>query len=377
MKVAYSVPWDLGWDHTGLSRRLLGQLTAVASKGVEVELYSRGEDANHGNFSNRKVRGKIFDGDDPVIPLLNSLSFALAFSEILGEIRRDLLHCFNMSASFIDGANYVLQMLNPGSAFIKDMLSDEYPNRGVYAKKLDLYDTSAAIERRECARAEAVIVSSELGKKNLVRYYGVPEGKITVIPTGVWRREIEPRYEKTPGALKIILFPNRLSVVKGFKYMAEAMKEIRRHFPKALLLITGKADPLDYEIVHPYLKNLREMGCVSIAGYVDRGRLRELYKSADVVVVPSLCDDLSLSLLDAVATSTPVVATENTGLPSIDQVGIKVPPKDARAIAEAVVELLSDKDLYQAKREMSGRVIANHIWEDLGARYLRLYSTLI
>lgn len=374
--MAYSVPWDLGWDHTGLSRRLMGQLSAIASTGVEVELYSRGEEDDYGLFSNKRVGGKVFGGDDPAIPLLNSLSFALAFSDMLGEVRADLLHCFNMSASFIEGKDYVLQMLNPGSAFVKEMLAGEYPDGGAYAKKLDLYDTSSAVERRECARAKAIIASSEMGKRSLIRDYGIPEWKITTIPTGVWRREVETGYDKEPGSLRIILFPNRLSVLKGFRYMAEAMREIRRSFPNALLLVTGRADTMDYEVVQPYLRGLREMGCISMAGYVSRGRLRELYKSADVVVVPSLCDDLSLSLLDAIATSTPIVATENTGFTAIDKVGIKVPPKDSGAIAGAVIDLLSDAGLYREKREMAEQVISRYVWEKIGAEYLQLYSNL-
>ncbi|MDI9643820.1 MAG: glycosyltransferase family 4 protein [Candidatus Verstraetearchaeota archaeon] len=373
MRVAATVPWSLQWEHTGLSKRLMGQISAIASSGVEIELFSHGEEADYGAFSNRRVRATVFEGEDPNLPLLNSLSFSLAFSEVAKGLECDLLHCFNTTALFLDEEEYLLQMLNPTSAFVKEMLQGEYPEEGMYANKMRSYEVMSSMERREGARAELVIVSSELAKRNLVRLYGIPESKIRVIPTGVSPSEVDQSYEKKEEGLKVVLYPNRVSVMKGFRYMAEAMLEIRKSFPSAVMIVLGRIDKFDYGVVSPHLKVLRDAGCVSIGGFVDRARLREYYKMADVVVVPSLCDDLSLSLLEAVAMSTPVVATENTGFPEVDEVGVKVRPKDGGEIADAVISLLSDRRIYREKREGAKAVIGRYLWPSIGKRYLEAY----
>lgn len=375
MKVLSAVPWQLSWDHTGLSRRLLGQLSAIAGAGAAVELCSHGEDADLGSFRNRKVGVRLMEGEDPLVPLFNSISFSLAFSKIAEAEACDVLHCFNTTSLFIKKRGFILQMLNPTSAFVKEMVEGEYPREGKYLRKLEAYEMSAALEERECSSADMVVVSSEIGRRSVERFYG--RGGAEVIPTGVDPLSVRQGYEKQKNRLKIILFPNRISVMKGFRYMAEAMEGIRKEFPSSVLVVCGRIDGFDSEIMAPHIKRLKEMGCITLTGFVARETLISYYEMADVVVVPSLCDDLSLSLLDAVAMSTPLVATENTGFPRVSEVGIRVPPKDSSAIAEGVIRLLSDERLYMEKREGSKKVVRDYSWAEIGKRYIELYRRLV
>mgnify|MGYP000527781025 CR=1 FL=1 len=374
MKVLSAVPWQLGWDHTGLSRRLLGQLSAISAAGATVELCSHGEDADFGSFRNRKVGVNLMKGEDPLIPLFNSISFSLAFSKIADAEECDVLHCFNTTSLFIRKRGYILQMLNPTSAFVREMIEGEYPREGKYLRKIEAYDISARLEERECSSAERIIVSSEMGRGSVERFYGRDGRDVEVIPTGVDPSSVRQDYEKQKNRLKIILFPNRVSVMKGFRYMAEAMEEIRREYPSSLLVVSGRIDGFDSELMLPYIKRLREMGCATLTGFISRDALLSYYEMADVVVVPSLCDDLSLSLLDAIAMSTPLVATENTGFPRVGEVGIKVSPKDSSAIAEGAIRLLSDERLYREKREGAKKVVKDYFWTEIGKRYMDVYN---
>jgi len=369
------VPWQLDWDHTGFSRRLMGQLSAIGGGGYELELCSSGEDKDYGSFRNRRLDAKVIEGvgEDPLAPILNSIAFSMAFADAAAKESHDLIHCFNTTSHFLGGRKFLLQLINPTSAFVKDMIASEYPAIGKYQKKLEAYNFAAALEERECEGAERVIVTSSLAKGNVAKYYGRREG-VEAIPSGVDPSIIEQDYVKQKNKLKIILYPNRISVTKGFRYMPRAMEIIRKEFPSSVLLVTGREDSFDLEAVSGDIKRLRDMGCITIAGFLGRGALMNYYKMADVVAVPSLCDDMSLSLLDAVAMATPVVATENSGFPQVDDVGIRVPPKDSEAFAEAVIRLLSDDDLYAKKMENAKKVIRGYLWPEIGKKYREIYS---
>jgi glycosyltransferase involved in cell wall biosynthesis len=98
---------------------------------------------------------------------------------------------------------------------------------------------------------------------------------------------------------------------------------------------------------------------------------------ADVCLVPSLYDDLSLTVLESVAHATPIVATANTGFPDVEKVGIQVPPKDPESIAEAVITLLSDDELYAKKRQSAEPVIKEYYWPNIGERFMTIYNELM
>jgi glycosyltransferase involved in cell wall biosynthesis len=75
-----------------------------------------------------------------------------------------------------------------------------------------------------------------------------------------------------------------------------------------------------------------------------------VHKAFDIFVMSSITEGLGTSLLDAMASARPIVATSTGGIPEVvdDGVtGILVPPRDDRAMADAIVRLLKDNDLRQ------------------------------
>ncbi len=374
-KILSAVPWQLDWDLTGLSRRLIGQLSAIGAEGFDVEVCTPGEGRDYGLFRSRQVKSKLIQGDDPITQILNTVAFSDAFSGTASDVEHDLVHCFNTTSHFLKERR-VLQMLNPTSAFVKEALLSEYPKTGKYLKKLNSYDVAAALEERECAGADVVIASSRLAKENIARLYGRKEG-VEVIKTGLEPSMVCQDYAKQKNRLKMILFPNRISVMKGFRYMPEAMRRIRKEFPASILVVSGRIDDFDREAIEGDLKELKEMRGITLTGYVSRKVLMNYYQMADIVAVPSLCEDISLSLLDAVAMATPVIATEEGGFPQVDDVGIKIPAKDSEAFAEAAIKLLSDDALYEKKRERARAVVKDYLWQEIGKRYSELYNKFL
>jgi glycosyltransferase involved in cell wall biosynthesis len=113
---------------------------------------------------------------------------------------------------------------------------------------------------------------------------------------------------------------------------------VRRHCPAAQLCIIGDGDQL------PTLSSCAPPGVRFVPSVTDP---RPWYAAADVVVLPSRWEGLSLTLLEALASGCSVVASDIPGLAEAitANVGARVPAGDVGALADAVTLRLGDRDL--------------------------------
>ena len=117
-----------------------------------------------------------------------------------------------------------------------------------------------------------------------------------------------------------------------------------REVPDARFVILGEGDlrpSLERQI-----KELRLDKHVLLPGF--RADVLAFLRAFDVFVMPSIAEGLGTSLLDAMAASKATVATNTGGIPEVvadGETGVLVPPRDHRALAQAISRLLKDKNL--------------------------------
>ena len=198
-----------------------------------------------------------------------------------------------------------------------------------------------------------VITVSKSLKDEVCHLFNTPEDKVKVIYNGInpWEFDINMSWEEKLNFRrslgiqddeKMILFVGRLTYQKGVEYLIRAMPKIlERH--NAKLVIAGSGD------MRSYLENLcYQLGVghrVVFLGFVDENTLKKLYKSADVVVIPSVYEPFGIVALEAMAAGTPVVVSSVGGLREIIQHeynGVWVYPKNPESIAWGVDRVLSD-----------------------------------
>jgi glycosyltransferase involved in cell wall biosynthesis len=167
-----------------------------------------------------------------------------------------------------------------------------------------------------------------------------------------------------------VLAVGRLVEQKNHALAIAALAEV----PKATLAIAGDG-PL-----HPELERLAaEHGVAGRVRFLGvRPDARALMGAADVVVMPSRWEGLSLSALEALASGTPLVATDVRGLRELVTDGREalLVPEEPEALAAALRRVLDDPELARRLAVAGRRVEGAGSDEQLVTRFLELYERL-
>src|SRR3981081_3080090 len=157
----------------------------------------------------------------------------------------------------------------------------------------------------------------------------------------------------------------RLVPKKGLFATLEAFSLFRRTYPSAHLTIAG-----DGPLHEPIKKRIRELqidGSVTLTGFVDQPRLRSLFGQAHLFVHPSYTTDdgnqegVPNSMLEAMASGLPVVATRHGGIPEAvtDGVnGLLVAERDDEGLANALLKMVEDPARWITMGESASKTVA-------------------
>lgn len=144
---------------------------------------------------------------------------------------------------------------------------------------------------------------------------------------------------------KVILFSGRLSGGKGGQVIIQAMNEVMKKFPDAILLVAGSKDNYGQQMVS-LAESLKMRNNLIITGWLGRDDLAQAIQSADICITPSLyCDPFPTVNLEAMACAKPVIGTCFGGTPEIvldKQTGYIVNPNEMQVMAEKIIDLLKN-----------------------------------
>jgi len=180
-------------------------------------------------------------------------------------------------------------------------------------------------------------------------------------------RAVDPSVRSRLGAPEgglLIVAVGRLVEKKGFRYLIEAVSRVER----VHLAIVGEGD-LRSELERIAMQSAAS---VTLPGELDRGGVADAIAAADIFAVPSVVDSsgnvdgLPNTLLEALSSGRPVVASAIAGIPEVvtDGVnGLLVPEKDVAALARALSELRDDVELRaRLGSEARGRAVRELGW---------------
>jgi glycosyltransferase involved in cell wall biosynthesis len=279
------------------------------------------------------------------------------------ESEYDVCHCWSGWPAGILG--YLLHHRVPYFVSLRGSDVPGYSSRTRLLDFLIMRDASKVIWRNA---SRTVAVSSYLRSRAL---YTAPDLDIEVIANGINTEEFHPgpssdRYT--------ILFVGRLIKRKGCIYLLKAFEELLRHPQNNMprLLIAG--DGPEKSRLEKYCRENGFLEHVEFAGHLERSVLPDVYRRANLFVLPTLAEGMSNALLEALASGLPVIVSPAGADELVMDNGYVESATDVSAISSRIQEYMSNPAL-EERHGMNSRATAESMsWSAVTDWYMRTYQ---
>ena len=224
----------------------------------------------------------------------------------------------------------------------------------------------------------------------MAEYYSrfANQEKICIIPNGI---KFE-RFLNMPSAhlfkkdydldSRVVLFIGRLAPVKGIQYLLKATPQVLREAPDTSFVIVGGAYG-DYNFQKELEKLSHKLGVndkVIFTGFISDDELLKAYSAANVFVLPTMREGLSIVTLEAMASGIPVVASNVGGLPFIVKDGVTgflAEPENEGQLADSIIKLLLNEKLARKMGDNGKKIVRNYDWRVIAEKTEEVYKEAI
>ena len=221
------------------------------------------------------------------------------------------------------------------------------------------------------------IAVSKPARDYIKRYF---PGEYEIIPNGIQVddfAEAEPIQNLRDGMINL-LFLGRLEKRKGLKYLMAAFSRLKWNWPNLRLIVVGPGN-IDEDSLR--VMSERNLHDVVVVGSVSDQEKARYYKSADIYCSPATGgESFGVVLLEAMASGTPVVATNIEGYSGVitnGKNGLLATPMDDKSLADTIDILLRNHDVRAQLVDEGRRTAESYRWERVASRVLTYYEEII
>jgi glycosyltransferase involved in cell wall biosynthesis len=304
----------------GISAHVTELAAALQRRGHEVHVFTRigpgqpGYDSIHSVHYHRCVYDRHPDFVHDIERMCSSFMWNLGEVEHFVQGRFDVIHGHDwLCARALAQARHERR-----APTVLTMHSTEYGRCG-NEHRGGLSGRISHIEWEGTQTADRVICVSALLRQETMRIYAVPVDKVTVIHNGVSAHQFEGAIDS--GAVKqqygleredsMVLFAGRMATQKGPDLLLEGVPGLVRHHPRARFVFAGRGDLLDS--LQRRADHLGVASATRFLGHRAGPELVNLFKTADIICVPSRNEPFGIVILEGWAAGKPAVATRNGG----------------------------------------------------------------
>lgn len=233
-----------------------------------------------------------------------------------------------------------------------------------------------SLARSHVRRADAVLAVSETTADEAASRLDIPRERIHVVHPGVDERFLAPRPSSNGSGSPYLLAVATEEPRKNLPALLEAFAIVKRRGFEGSLKIAG-GPGLDTPRIVEAIGRLGLERVVFRLGYVDAQGLPSLYRNARALVSPSLWEGFGLPLLEAMATTTPVVASDIPVHREVaDGAAVLVPPGDPEALARGIESVLTDEPLRTRLEARGLERVRDFSWKVSAQKGLAIYREL-
>ena len=386
MKILHIIPYFYpAWAYGGTCRAAWELARALVRKGQSVVVYTT--DALD-ERSRSTPLSAVVDGVEihRVRNLSNYLAWRRAFlplgfgSKLQKSLRdADVVHLHEFRS--YQNAIALPYMVRTGVPFVLTAQGGLPRIMGRNTLKM-LYDRNFGT--RILSNAARLHALNELEREQFIDL-GVDPERIAILPNGVDLDQYQslPKFTgfrdrfDIPKGVPIILFLARVNKIKGVDFLVSSFNLLRSVIPDAHLVIVGPDDGYLQEVKHQ-VQVLDIEKQVRFTGYLDGDDKLQAYQAASVYVLPSAYEMFAITLLESLACSTPIIATDRCGLADFvrqNDLGSIVNYGDVEGLKNEIVRILGNPADVESRADYGREYVLKHFgWDRIADNWLKVYQ---
>jgi glycosyltransferase involved in cell wall biosynthesis len=243
------------------------------------------------------------------------------------------------------------------------------------------------ILRSAAKYADHVITLSQTSIPDIVKYYRVPEHKISVVGCGVSKQWlVAPETYKVDQVLKkyalrsgYFLFVGTFQPRKNLDRIITAYGKLPQAIRKERKLVcVGRSGWKCEETINKLKRLIIDGDAIWLNHIDDEDELRCIYTGAGVFVFPSLYEGFGIPVLEAFSCGIPVITSNVSSLPEVSrQIGIEIDPTSLDELINAM-EWLAQDETERKQRAISGRnLVQSMTWDAVAEQTLNVYKKIV
>ncbi|MDZ4164335.1 MAG: glycosyltransferase family 4 protein [Smithellaceae bacterium] len=225
-------------------------------------------------------------------------------------------------------------------------------------------------------QADRVIAVSHYTKERIIRFYGIPADKITVVHNAVSQEEARRTCQvKRPSGGKMVLFLGRITFQKGPDYFIEAASRVLRVMPEVKFIMAGSGDMMPRMI-----ERVAELGIgrsFHFTGFLRGPEVEEVFALSDLYVMPSVSEPFGISPLEAMSYDVPVIISRQSGVSELINHALKVDFWNIEEIADRIIAVLRHPVLANELMEKGREELKKIRWSRAAERIAVVYREVL
>jgi len=255
-----------------------------------------------------------------------------------------------------------------------------------------LPDVRIKTETQVVQWANRIIAATPAEQAQLLWLYRADRRKIDIVPPGVDPEQFHPmavdeaqRILKLDPDSNLLLFVGRIERLKAIDTILHAVKLLRHDSQLPLgntrfAIIGGDPKDLADSEIQRLVRLAKSLGIddiVDFLGAKDHDMLRVYYSAASAVIVPSDYESFGMVALEAMASGTPVIASNVGGLAFLvedQETGLLMPVRDPEALADSINVVLSQPEKRKLLGKNAAELAEQYAWSRIVDRLLPIFE---
>lgn len=242
----------------------------------------------------------------------------------------------------------------------------------IYREEPDLWNEQIINDvRSDLKHCQYFLVASSVVKESLV-FCGVKPEQIKILPYGVDADKFIPIIHTNSVNKLVLIFVGRICKRKGIHHLLYCARELK---DKIDVILLGNID-----FASDLYKEYKDDANISFTGFIDRDRLKEHYAHADVFVLPSLSEGMSLAGLEAMALGMPILCSDHSGINDLVENGINgyvFQTGNREDLKSKICWFIENKSKCCSMGKRSREIALEHTWERYYDDFAKILNEIV